>query len=66
MKFLWSVLLLAAVALAICTAYFFGHGLSVHEKGKWFAMSAACLVASVGLFFAIVKFDRHTPDATHH
>ncbi len=66
MKVLWSVILLVALVLAICTAYFFGHGLSVHEKGKWFAMSGACLVASVVLFFAIVKFDHHTPDATHH
>lgn len=66
MKVLWSVVLLAAVVLAICTAYFFGHGLSVHEKSKWFAASAVCMVMSVALIFSVVKFDRHTPDATHH
>jgi hypothetical protein len=64
-KVLWSVILLAAVSLAICTAYFFGHGLSAHES-KWFALSGICLLASAALIFAIVKFDRATPDATHH
>jgi hypothetical protein len=59
------VLLLATV-LAICTVYFFGHALSVHDKAKWFGASAVCLLLSVGLFYSIVKFDRHTPDATHH
>ncbi|HET9438567.1 MAG TPA: hypothetical protein VFO52_00265 [Longimicrobiales bacterium] len=66
MKVLWSAILLLAVSLGICTVYFFGHGLSVDEKGKWFAFSAVCLVASVALFYSVVKFDRHTPDATHH
>jgi hypothetical protein len=65
-KVLWSFVLLAAVSLAICTAYFFGHGLSVHEKGKWFGMAAICLVASLGLLFAIVKFDHHTPGPSRH
>ncbi|HEY0671166.1 MAG TPA: hypothetical protein VGD27_02810 [Longimicrobiales bacterium] len=66
MKVLWSVILLFAVSLGICTVYFFGHGLSVHDKAKWFGLSVACLVASVALFYSVVKFDRHTPDATHH
>jgi hypothetical protein len=65
-KVLWSVVLLAAVVLAICTAYFFGHGLSVHDKGKWLGLAAVCAVASAALIFSVVKFDRHTPDATHH
>jgi uncharacterized membrane protein YhdT len=65
-KVIWSVILLAAVVLAIASAYFFGHALSVHEKAKWFGFSAICLVLSVALLFAIVRFDRHTPDATHH
>jgi hypothetical protein len=65
-KVLWSVVLLLAVVLAICTAYFFGHGLSVHEKTKWFAASAGCLVGAVVLITACVKLDRHTPDATVH
>jgi hypothetical protein len=64
-KVLWSIILLVAVALAICTAYFFGHGLSAHE-GKWFALSGVCLLISSALIFACVKFDRHTPDASHH
>jgi hypothetical protein len=64
-KVLWSIILLVAVSLAICTAYFFGHGLSAHES-RWFALSAGCAVASVALIFACVKLDRHTPDATHH
>lgn len=66
MKFVWSIVLFLAVVLAICTAYFFGHGLSVHDKGKWFAASAACLVGAVVLIGACVKLDRHTPDATAH
>jgi hypothetical protein len=64
-KVLWSVILLAAVSTAIGTAYFFGHGLSNHES-KWFLASGVCLLISVALIFAIVKFDRATPDATHH
>ena len=66
MKVIWSIILLVAVSLSICTVYFFGHALSVHEKGKWFGMSAVCAVLAVALIFAIVKFDRHTPDATLH
>ena len=66
MKVLWSLVLFLALVLAICTAYFFGHGLSVHDKAKWFGMSAACLVASAVLFGACIKLDRHTPDATAH
>ncbi len=66
MKFLWSVVLLLAMVLAICTAYFFGHALSVHEKAKWFGASAACLVGAVVLIGACVKLDRYTPDATVH
>jgi hypothetical protein len=65
-KVLWSVVLLIAVSLAICSVYFFGHGLSVHEKARWFGMSVVCAVIAVGLIFTIVKFDHHTPDATHH
>lgn len=65
MKVLWSVILLAAVSLAICTAYFFGHGLSTHES-KWFLASGVCLLLSVALVFACVRFDRATPDATQH
>lgn len=66
MKFIWSILLLAAVVLGICTVYFFGHALSVHDKAKWLGLTAACLVASVALFYSIVKFDRHTPDLSRH
>ena len=66
MKVLWSVVLLLGLVLAICAAYFFGHGLSVHEKSKWFTMSAGCLVGAVVLLTACVKLDRHTPDATAH
>ena len=66
MKVIWSVVLLVAVSLAIACAYFFGHGLSVHEKGKWFGLAAICLVASVALLFAIVKFDHHTPGPARH
>ena len=66
MKVLWSVVLLLAVVLAICTAYFFGHGLSAEHKGTWFGLSAICLVASVGLLFAIIKFDHHTPGPSRH
>jgi hypothetical protein len=65
-KFLWSVVLFLAMVLAICTAYFFGHGLSVHDKAKWFGASAACLVGAVILIGACIKLDRHTPDATLH
>lgn len=66
MKFLWSVALLFAVVMAVCTVYFFGHGLSVHDKARWLGTSAVCLVLSVAAFYAIVKFDRHTPDLSHH
>ena len=66
MKVIWSVILLAAVSLAIATVYFFGHALSVHEKGKWFGLSGICGLLAVALIFAIVKFDRATPDATLH
>lgn len=66
MKVIWSIILLAAVTLSILSAYFAGHALSVHEKGKWFGLAAVCLLLAVGLIYAIVKFDRHTPDATHH
>jgi hypothetical protein len=65
-KVLWSVVLLLGLVLAICAAYFFGHGLSVHDKAKWFGASAACLVAAVVIIGACVKLDRHTPDATVH
>lgn len=65
MKVLWSIILLVAVSLGICTAYFLGHGLSTGE-GQWFLASAVCLLISVALVFACVKFDRHTPDATPH
>jgi hypothetical protein len=65
-KVIWSIILLVAVSLSIATVYFFGHALSVHEKGKWLGLSALCAVLAVGLIFAIVKFDRHTPDATLH
>jgi membrane protein DedA with SNARE-associated domain len=65
-KVLWSIILLIAVTLSICTVYFFGHALSVHEKAKWFGLSAVCGLIALGLIFAIVKYDRHTPDATHH
>jgi hypothetical protein len=64
-KVVWSVILLVGITLAILSAYFFGHGLSVHEKAKWFGLAAACAVASIALIAAIVKFDHHTPDATH-
>lgn len=66
MKVIWSIILLAGVAMTIASAYFFGHALSVHEKAKWFGLSAICLIISVALLFAVVRFDRHTPDATHH
>lgn len=66
MKVVWSLILLAGVSFAIACAYFFGHALSVHEKGKWFGLSAVSLVISVALLFAVVRFDRHTPDATLH
>lgn len=66
MKVIWSIILLVAVTLAILSAYFVGHALSVHEKAKWYGLGAACLLISIGLIYAIVKFDRHTPDATHH
>jgi hypothetical protein len=65
-KVIWSIILLVALVLSICTVYFFGHALSVHDKAKWFGMSAVCMLIAVGLIFAIVKFDRHTPDATLH
>jgi hypothetical protein len=65
-KVLWSIVLFIAVCLAICCVYFLGHGLSVHEKGKWFAMSATCGLIAAGLIFTIVKFDHDTPDATLH
>ena len=65
MKVVWSVILLIGIVLAICSAYFFGHALSVHEKGKWFGLAAVCALMSAGLIYAIVKFDHHTPDATH-
>ena len=65
MKVVWSIILLAGVSLAIASAYFFGYALSVHEKGKWFGLSAICLLLSIGLLFAVVRLDRHTPDATH-
>jgi hypothetical protein len=65
-KVIWSVILLMAVSLSIACVYFFGHALSVHEKSKWFGMSAVCGLLGVALIFAIVKFDRATPDATQH
>ena len=65
MKVLWSIVLLVAVSLAICCVYFLGHGLSVHEKGKWFGLSALCGLLAAALIFVVVKFDHHTPDATH-
>lgn len=65
MKVFWSVILLAAVVLAICTAYFFGHGLSTHES-RWFLASGVCLLLSASLIYACVKLDRATPDASHH
>jgi hypothetical protein len=65
-KVIWSIILLVACSLSIATVYFFGHALSVHEKGKWFGLSAVCAVLAVALVFAIVKYDRHTPDATLH
>ncbi len=66
MKVIWSIILLAGVTFSIASAYFFGHALSVHEKAKWFGFSAICLVVSIALLFAVVRFDRHTPDATRH
>lgn len=66
MKVIWSIVLLVAVSLAIATAYFFGHALSVHDKAKWFGLSAVCLVAALGLLFAIVKYDHHTPGPSAH
>ena len=65
MKVLWSIILLMAVSLVICAAYFFGHGLSAHES-KWFMYAAVCGLAGAALLFACVKLDRHTPDATQH
>ena len=65
MKVVWSIILLIGISLAICSAYFFGHGLSVHEKGKWFGLSAVCFIASAAVLYAVIKFDHHTPDATH-
>jgi hypothetical protein len=65
-KVIWSIILLIAVSLAIATVYFFGHALSVHDKAKWMGASAVCGLIAVALIFAIVKFDRHTPDATLH
>lgn len=66
MKVIWSIILLLGISLAIAGAYFFGHALSVHEKVKWFGLSAVCLVLSVLILFVVVRFDRHTPNATHH
>lgn len=66
MKVIWSIVLLIAVSLSILTVYFFGHALSVHDKGKWLGLSAVCALLAVGLIYGIVKFDRHTPDATLH
>jgi membrane protein DedA with SNARE-associated domain len=65
-KVIWSVILLIGVSLSIASVYFFGHALSVHEKGKWLGMSAVCAVLAVAIIAAIVKFDRATPDATLH
>jgi uncharacterized membrane protein YadS len=65
-KVIWSIILLMAVSLAIATVYFFGHALSVHEKVKWLGASGICGLLAVALIFAVVKFDRHTPDATLH
>jgi hypothetical protein len=63
-KVVWSIILLIGISLAICAAYFFGHGLSAHDS-KWFLLSGLCLVGSIGVLFAVIRFDRHTPDATH-
>jgi hypothetical protein len=65
-KVIWSVILLFAMCLAIASVYFLGHALSIHEKAKWLGMSAVCAVLAVALISAVVKFDRHTPDATLH
>lgn len=64
MKFVWTVVLLLSIVLAVCVPLFFGHGLAAHEP-KWFGVAAGCLVAAA-LLFLVQRRASTEPGHLHH
>lgn len=61
MKFIWSVVLLAALIFAVAGPIFLGHAL-VEGDGAWFGAAAVCVAIAAVLFFVQKRFG---PDDGH-
>jgi hypothetical protein len=55
MRFVWSIVLLAAVAFAVAGPLFLGHGLAAHESA-WLGYAAVCVVVAAVLLFLQKRF----------